>query len=354
MFSYDYFNGLESCWDRLKQTSLPIYIYGMGDGCEKILRVFNTCNIKCSGIFASDEFLRGQEFAGFKVCSYGDVKEKNDKFVVVPAFGTSLSEVMQRIESIADEQELIMPDVPVIGKEVFSKEKFLENFHKANRVYELLADEQSRKVFESVFIYKITGNIRTLKQVFTMPDEVYNNILKFDDKEIYVDLGAFTGDTVKEFLSHTNNQYEKIYAFEPDKKNFRKCVKNLLSLDNIELFNSAVWEKDQVRIFSGNAGRQGKLSDAGKTVLCRSVDSVLNGRPCTYIKYDVEGAEKAAINGSRNTLERYSPKLCAAVYHRAYDMIDIPLQINEINPEYKIFMRQYSYYPAWETNVFCV
>ncbi|MGN1133244.1 MAG: FkbM family methyltransferase, partial [Oscillospiraceae bacterium] len=140
----------------------------------------------------------------------------------------------------------------------------------------------------------------------------------------------------------------------PDKKNFRKCVKNLLKLDNCEIFNSAVCDKEQVSIFSGNAGRQGQFSDKGNAVYCRSVDSVLRGRPCTYIKYDVEGAEKAAIMGSKKTIESFSPKLCVALYHRAYDIIDLPLQILKINAEYKIYMRQYRYYPAWETNLFCI
>ncbi|MGN1133070.1 MAG: FkbM family methyltransferase, partial [Oscillospiraceae bacterium] len=231
MFSYDYFCRLENCWERLLKTPLPIYIYGMGNGCEKILRVFDMYGIKCSGIFASDEFVRGQEFAGFKVCRYDDIKEKKDKFIVIPAFGTSLPDVMQRIDFIAGEQQVIMPDVPVIGKEVFDKQKFLDSFDNAEKVYELLSDKQSEDVFENVLSYKITGDISFLKGVFTEPDDAYENILKPGNKEIYVDLGAYTGDTVGEFLSHTNNEYDKIYAFEPDKKNFRKCVKNLLKLD---------------------------------------------------------------------------------------------------------------------------
>ena len=28
-------------WDFLKNTDLPVFIYGMGDGAEKILRVFD-------------------------------------------------------------------------------------------------------------------------------------------------------------------------------------------------------------------------------------------------------------------------------------------------------------------------
>ena len=354
MFNYDYFASLESSWKRLKNTSLPVVIYGMGDGCNKILAKFEEYGIKCNGIFASDEFVRGHDFAGFRVKRYSEIQQEFEDFIVVPAFGTSLPDVMSRLENIANEHTMIMPDTPVIGDEYFDKAEFLSRFLQAESVYNHLADEQSKKVFINVLSYKITGDISYLKPVFSLPEETYDNILKLGSDETYVDLGAYTGDTVQEFLKHTNGRYNKIIALEPDKKNFRKCIANLIELDNIELYNCASWERDELKAFSGNSGRQGKLSDTGKLTQCRSVDSILGGNDCTYIKYDVEGAEKESISGSLDAIKKHHPKLCVALYHRAYDLIDLPLLLNEINPDYKLFMRQYPYYPAWETNLFCV
>ena len=58
MFDINYFLGLPSYIDSLRETRLPIFIYGMGDGCLKLLSVFSSYNIPCAGIFASDEFVR--------------------------------------------------------------------------------------------------------------------------------------------------------------------------------------------------------------------------------------------------------------------------------------------------------
>ena len=349
----DILKTLESSWDRLKNSQKPIYIYGMGDGCEKILHKFKLMDIECNGIFASDDFVRGQEFAGFKVQRLSDVEKSCNDFIVVPAFGSSLPEIMQRLENIADKHILIMPDTPVAGEEYFDKSQLLNRFSDVQKVYELLADDLSKDVFIKVLSYKITGDISYLKKVFSQPDEAYEKILRLCDHEVYVDLGAFTGDTVKEFLNHTENKYNKIYALEPDKKNFRKCIKNLINLNNIELFNAAVWSKDALKHFNGSAGRQGKIDIKGKVVQCRSVDSILDGKECSYIKFDVEGSEKQAVTGSEQTIKKYSPKICMALYHRAYDLIDLPLMLHELNPKYKMYIRQYSYYPAWETNLFC-
>lgn len=353
MLDYKSFESLESSWDKLKRTDLPIVIYGMGDGCEKILSQFDSLDIKCSGIFASDEFVRGQEFAGYKVVSYADMCSRYEDFVIVPAFGTSIPELMKRLDRMSTEHQLIMVDTPVCGDEYFCKDGFLKRFALAEKVYSLLSDNQSNRVFKNVLRFKITGEAHWLTEIFTSPDEAYKNILMLSGKESYVDIGAYTGDTVLEFLSHTNGQYNKIIALEPNKKNFRKCVKNALMMDNIELYNCAAWDKDCLAMFSANAGRQAQISESGVPVICRSVDSVVGQKECSYIKYDAEGADRQAILGSKNVITQFSPKICAALYHRAYDLIDIPLLIHELNPRYKMFMRQYSYYPAWETNLFC-
>ncbi|MDE6149461.1 MAG: FkbM family methyltransferase, partial [Ruminococcus sp.] len=91
----------------------------------------------------------------------------------------------------------------------------------------------------------------------------------------------------------------------------------------------------------------------GVPVQCRSVDSIIKKNGCTYIKYDVEGADKQALLGSIKTIRNFNPKICTALYHRAYDILDLPLMINAIKSNYKMYLRQYPYYPCWETNLFC-
>lgn len=41
----------------LKTCEKPIFIYGMGDGAEKLLDEFDRLGIKCTGVFASDDFV---------------------------------------------------------------------------------------------------------------------------------------------------------------------------------------------------------------------------------------------------------------------------------------------------------
>lgn len=354
MFNKKYYESLESSWEKMKNAGKPLYVYGMGDGCEKLLELCRKKQIKISGIFASDDFVRGQSFCGHKVKKLSDVENETSDFMVVLAFGTSLDDVMKRIDLISQRHELVAPEMSVADDSAFEKEWLLENFSIVEKVYNILADEKSKKVFENLTAFKLTGNLEYLRVIFSDEEEAYS-LLGLGENEVYCDLGAYTGDTVKTFLKNVNGKYEKIYMLEPDKHNFQKCLKNSLSLDNVELYNAAAWSDDSLLSFDAGAGRQAQLSEEGtKKVCARSLDSIVGNGKCTYIKYDVEGADIPALKGSRRLITNLKPKLCCALYHRPYDYIHIPLYINELNSGYKFFMRQFKYYPAWETNLLCI
>ena len=54
-------------WNYLKNSELPIVLYGMGDGADKVLSAFEKHNIKARAVMASDAYVRGQSFHGFTV-----------------------------------------------------------------------------------------------------------------------------------------------------------------------------------------------------------------------------------------------------------------------------------------------
>ena len=97
-----------------------------------------------------------------------------------------------------------------------------------------------------------------------------------------------------------------------------------------------------------------RRADKGVQIMQLTLDSVLNGDKCSYIKYDVEGAEMSAVCGSEKTILECRPKLCIALYHRVADIFEIPLKIHELCPEYSLYIRHFPYYPAWDTNLYAV
>ena len=89
----------ENIWDYLVRDSKPIAVYGMGNGAEKIISTLESYGAKVDEIFASDEFVRGHSFLGYKVKKYSDICREYDDFNVVLAFATHLDNVLENIKT---------------------------------------------------------------------------------------------------------------------------------------------------------------------------------------------------------------------------------------------------------------
>lgn len=347
---------LQTCSESVKETGLPVYIYGMGSGGEKVLAWCREHGIEVRGVFASDGFVRGQSFCGYRVMTLREAEEREGRLTVLLAFGSELKEVMAKVESIENRHPLFAPDTAVIGSGFFDREELFKNIDRAEKALELFEDGLSQKTFIGLTAFKLTGRLSFLREIFC-DEKKPSPLLELGKEEVCCDLGAYNGDTVSGFVRAAGG-YKKIYAMEPEKRNFQKLVRNTAGLDDIELINCAAWAYDTTLAMEGGSGRQARLTpqtgDLAAGIAARSLDSVLCGRECTYIKYDVEGADIPALEGSAGTIKRYRPKLCCALYHRCYDYIDIPLYISERFGYKKFFIRQAPYYPAWETELYAV
>ena len=241
-------------WKKLSAANKPIWLYGMGNGADKILDELTRRGISVSGVFASDGFVRHQQFRGFTVSSYAEAVERDGDIIVLLCFGSSRDDVLQNIYRIADERQLYAPDVAVIGDGIFDLEYAREHRAELEKVYSMLADDLSRKTFEECIRYRLSGDIKHLANCESHPDEAWQNIIKPIDSEVFVDLGAFVGDTVEEFLSHVGG-YAHIYAVEPTKKSFMRLQRATEGMKNISLFNLAVSSGENELIFNTHGGR---------------------------------------------------------------------------------------------------
>jgi len=343
-------NRENTLFERLKRENRPIIIYGMGNGADKIMDICEKMGIAISDIFASDEFVRGHSFRGFKVKTYSQITNQYDDAVILLAFAVFQDELVNRIFDIAERYTLLIPDVPLFGTGLFDHDFLCANIDNIKKVYDLLADEQSKKTFVNVINFRLTGDPFLLKECETDRAEVFSDIIKLDDNEQYVDLGAYDGDTIQEFLSLTNG-YESITAFEPDVRNMKKLEKNVGALPDCIIYPYASWSCACEKTFNGKGGRMSCYNDEGFTVQAQSVDNVC--KTATYIKMDVEGAEYETLSGCKRIIEECQPKLAVSAYHRTGDIFSLPLFIHSLCPSYKIYLRHHKYYPSWETNIYC-
>ena len=350
-------------WHYLANTDKSIVMYGMGNGADKILAVCERYGIEVLDFFASDGFVRGHAFHGKTVISYSAMKEKyaEQNPIVLLSFASSLPDVLALFRKVGEECELYAPDVPVFGETLFTIEFFEENRTCFEAVYDLFADEESKRIYENVISYKLTGNIKYLWESESEKQVVYEEILDCRSISRYVDLGAYNGDTIREMLQFNPNLQEVI-ALEPDARNFRKLNEYAQTVGNVDIkcINAGAWNERTTLLFDASGNRNAGIVSKGnivskiKEVSVISVDEVLDGMPVDYIKYDVEGSEKEALLGSKETIQKHSPKLLVSLYHRSEDLFSLPELVKKLNPDYSLYLRRFAYIPAWDLNLYAV
>ena len=375
-----FINEENTLWEYLKTAGKPVVLYGTGDGADKVLARLAETGVPVSGIFASDEFVRGQQFHGFTVQAYSELMVLQKKVIVLIAFASELPDVMERFYKLASVHETYAPHVPVFSGEETVTAAWIKKYERElQTVYERLADAVSRETFASVLNYKLSGKLSYLQACTTNRTEDLRTIFSFSGEETYLDLGAYNGDTVQEFLQLTRGRYKKIVALEPDKKNFKKLTDFVRQneLKHITCLQAGVWNDCGSLELTGNGGRQSTFWEADRSgfatqnlsqtcsmkkkikkqqVTVVSVDAVLGNDHADYMKFDVEGVEKEALEGAAGHLipdgNGALPKLLVAAYHHDEDLFALPLLLWKLQPEYKIYLRKHPYVPAWEINIF--
>lgn len=342
-----------SVWQRMQQSTKPIVLYGMGNGADKIVDWCEENSVKISGIFASDEFVRGQSFRGFTVQKYSDIiSQFGEDILIIIAFASELPEVLARFKELAAKHETLAPHLSLFDEAETVSLAWLEKHEdKLQRVYANLADDVSRETFAAALNYKLSGKVDYLFDCDTQRQEDLRQLFTFGEKEVYMDLGAYNGDTVEEFLKLTGGSYQHIIAVEPDRRNCRKLAAMAEQLGEITVHQCGVWSEAGELGFSDSGGRQSTfLATQKKTVPVNSIDNLAEGKAVSYIKMDVEGAEVQALAGGASVIKERAPKMFIAAYHYDVDIFRLPLQIWELVPEYKIYLRKHPYVPAWELN----
>ena len=220
-------------------------------------------------------------------------------------------------------------------------------------VYEHLADEKSKKDYIDILNFKVSGKVDYLLNSFCDKESIYRNILKLSDSESIVDLGAYDGDTIREFTAYTKGKYNKIIALEPDAKSYKKLIKNTAEMKNLETYNMGAWNEKDTLIFAKEQSRNSHISASGVPVKVTDIDSLIDC-PVTMIKMDIEGSEMKALDGAKRIIKTYLPKLYVCAYHRNEDLFALGKKILSLNDKYKLYFRHSVYIPAWESNFYAV
>lgn len=287
---------------------------------------------------------QGRIVDGLEVVSSLDEKIQSEKYII----GTSSSVKRMRDGLISGGRKsfVFMP---------FCKYSLWKHYDECIYVRDnLLEDRKSVELYNLAMYAQMTDYHNIDSTGYGEADQ-YFALPEFDllIGEYFVDIGAFVGDTLDEFVRHSQS-FRKYIAFEPDEKHIRAfeirkkrlCAEWNLPDAAIEIVKAGVGE------YNAKAKLSGDYSGSSTRVVYDEVedteidiiklDDYFAGQKVTFIKADIEGMEVQALKGARELIKNQKPKLAICIYHLPWDIYKIPMLIKELNCEYKFKIRLHS------------
>jgi len=219
--------------------------------------------------------------------------------------------------------------------------------------FQLWSDERSREEYLAQVRYRALGDMDCLSAPDSEPSYFLDTLFTLGPDEVFVDCGAYDGDTIREVLQRRGDSFSRIVSFEPEPTNFSTVQQYLASLptatsSRISLLPYALSSsRGQVRFSPGE--QSSAISADGEIVVeTAPIDDFLRDLTPTYIKMDIEGAEVDALEGARRSIARHRPILAICLYHRQSDLWRIPLLIDSIYSGYRYFLRSHDT-DGWQT-----
>ncbi len=213
-------------------------------------------------------------------------------------------------------------------------------------LYNLLEDKKSKEVFAAILKFKLTEDYfyPILVKDDTSLQYFDKEVLTLCEDEVFIDCGAYTGDTIASFLKVTNEKFKHIYSYEPEKNTFeelKRYVDTLEQKDKITIINAGVYYKNKTFYLHGEGvGVSCTNEVTNRKTEVVSIDETINHIP-TFIKMDIQTFEIQALLGGINNIIKYKPKLAISIYHKFDDLWNIPLLLKQWLPEYRLIMRHY-------------
>ena len=181
---------------------------------------------------------------------------------------------------------------------------------------------------------------------------------------VVLEVGAWVGNFTREAL---NRGAGKVIAIEPEPANFRCLQKNFvkeIAQGRVTLVEAAAWHSNGTARFGhpaldelGNPALGGEgftaLDDGDTIVRTVRIDSLvreLGLQSVDLIEMDIEGTERHALAGAKETLARFGPEIIVCVHHLPDDSVVVDQRILSANPAYRSSVQErHAYYRVSST-----
>lgn len=196
-------------------------------------------------------------------------------------------------------------------------------------------------------------------------------------------MGAYTGDTLLQFLEFCRGKYKRAYALEPDRGNYLSLQKFIKYgvIENVETFNVGGWSEagereffttsknDDVNYCNSNLFRDvsteltkseiQKCNEEGARatsyiVKLDSIDNIVKDNRATIVKINALAADFPILTGCKNTILTSKPTIMMEYGVRPEYMTKEVLWLEGLKLGYKFYMRQKNIFGDCKTLLYAI
>lgn len=367
-----------------------IICFGAGAKLCQALELLDCVNIKPTIICDSNPMLWGTTICYgedvYEITDYDDIKNGlNDYIILLTMSSHNAWEVYQLLRMKEENGNIVQFCNPFkVDHFLLQSQNIEEHLNDYERFYNKLEDDVSKEIFLLNLQYKITGNMMRLYELTNGSTFFDKDIIGFHTNAVYVDVGAYTGDTVCDFLQYAGwGGYAHIYAFEADRGNYSALERFVKygRIKNITLFNQALWsERGKVTFYSITDNREilydspnlfrsvddaidrstlMEMQEKGKKykqeeIRTEKLDDFLMGNKPTMMKVNALAADFEILKGSRGIIEAYKPIVILEHGVKPENLLDIMFFLSNIRSDYSFYLRQKDIFGDSKTVMYAV
>jgi FkbM family methyltransferase len=225
----------------------------------------------------------------------------------------------------------------------------LEQAEQVKAAFRLLGDDPSRRHFVEQIRWRLRMDFENVAPADPGTQYFPPDVVRWSNDETFVDVGAFTGDTLQDVVRLFGPRFRRFVALEPDPLNYPRLVRATEDLPEavrtrITTREAAVSDAPGTLHIDPSGLASSATGTGSHAVACVTLDEYLPqlGVAPTFIKMDIEGAEPAALRGAAAMIRRYRPILAICAYHAQDHLWSIPLLIDGIAAGYIFYYRTHN------------
>ena len=338
----------KNIFDEMRKEMRPLIMWGAGSMSVSVRKLLEKEDIRIDA-FWIDNCEVDTNIDGIPIMNMEDLMQKYEKINVV--FGHSKYELA---DEISKKYSFINKCYCLVNVCYGQWKRIEYNFVKEHieeymTSYNMLSDERSKECFIAYLNCKMSEDFRYLLGCCDEKASYFSNpFFRINADEWYVDIGAYNGDTIREFLDTVDEFSGNIYAIEPENESFEELSRMIeeMEVDNVELFQCGCWNENTVLKFAQKEESSSIDAEGTQELQVYTLDSLLDKQRVTMIKINFLYGVAETILGATEILKTYHPKLAITVGFDEWGIIRIPQIIKEIDSDYKIYLRYAAAMPA--------